>query len=475
MVTPYKIFLSLVLSLTFVGNAFSASLPAFPGAEGRGALTIGGRGGQVIKVTNLNDSGAGSLREAIDTKGPRIVVFEVSGIINLKSGLNINDPYITIAGQTSPGGVLVTGRTTTINTHDVIIQHMRFRAGSHNVADAEKHDTIQVLGKYWANNEAYNIILDHCSIGWGIDENIGVSGGVTNMTIQWSIISEGLSRAGHPKGEHSKGLMISGKYELPNSVSIHHNYIAHNSDRNPYITTPGGVDMDVDVVNNIIYNWKGGLAPLGGGPARINWIHNYAKQGASSNSYSFEITHEASSTSPASLLYVEGNIGSTRLLQTDPDWNVGNHWMNEPLSKSWQKDTPWPMENTITTFEMSDEIAVQILGQVGATKPVRDSVDNRVVNSFINNTGSIIDNVSYPEDYPVFENAKSPEDADNDGMADNWEIENNLNTSINDANLDKDCDGYTNIEEYIHFLAGYQNSTGVCGDYKTPTPPIILE
>lgn len=471
---PSKVILTLILSFTFIGNAFSASLPAFPGAEGHGALTVGGRGGQVIKVTNLNDSGPGSLREAVTTKGRRIIVFDVSGIINLKSELIISEPYITIAGQTSPGGILVTGRTTTVNTHDVIVQHMRFRVGSHNIGDAEKHDAVQVLGAYWMPNEAYNIIFDHCSISWGIDENMSISGGVTNMTIQWSIISEGLSNAGHPKGEHSKGLMISGKYELPNSVSILHNYIAHNTDRNPLIYAPSGVEVDVDVVNNVIYNWKGGLSPGSGGPAHVNWIQNYAKQGASSNSYSFEVQHDGSGT-PGSYLYVKGNIGSTRLLQTDPDWNVGNGWQNELLSTAWRKDTPWPTPNPITIFEMSDQTAVEIVDQVGATKPVRDSVDSRVVSSFKNNTGAIIGNVSYPADYPVFDNVKTPVDADNDGMADNWEVDNNLNTSMNDANLDKDCDGYTNIEEYIQYLAGYQSGTGVCGNAKTPSPPLILD
>ncbi|MCU7904538.1 MAG: hypothetical protein KZQ76_01565 [Candidatus Thiodiazotropha sp. (ex Epidulcina cf. delphinae)] len=463
-----KVLVMLALSM-MLGHAVGA-IPAFPSAEGLGANSVGGRGGEIVKVTNLNDSGAGSFRDAVTRSGPRIVVFDVSGIINLNTNLTISQPYITIAGQTSPGGILITGRTTTINTHDVIIQYMRFRVGSHNIADAEKHDTIQVLGKDWAPNSAYNIIFDHCSIGWGIDENMSLTGGVTNTTVQWSIIAEGLSRAGHPKGEHSKGLFIAGE-RLASSVSIHHNYIAHNTDRNPLISSPSGTDMLVDVVNNVVYNWKGGLSPLGDGETRINWVHNFAKQGASSNAYSYEVTHRTSATA-AGYLYVEGNIGSTRLSQSDDQWNVGHHWMNEALPTTWRRNTPWPLTNSISTTQMSHAYAVQMLNNVGATKPSRDSIDSRVVNSFAASTGSIIDNVSYPRDYPVYPNNQKAADSDNDGMADSWEIQNGLKTSLNDASLDKDCDGYSNIEEYLHSLAGYPDTAGTCNT-AAPSPPTI--
>ncbi|MCU7924764.1 MAG: hypothetical protein KZQ88_18930 [Candidatus Thiodiazotropha sp. (ex Dulcina madagascariensis)] len=466
-----KVLVMLALSIMF-GHAVGANLPAFPGAEGMGAYSVGGRGGAVIKVTNLNDSGPGSFREAVTTSGPRIVVFDVSGIINLGSNLTISDPYITIAGQTSPGGILVTGRTTTINTHDVIIQHMRFRVGSHNVADAERHDTIQVLGRDWAPNDAYNIIFDHCSIGWGIDENMSLTGGVTNTTVQWSIVAQGLSRAGHPKGEHSKGLFIAGE-QLPTSVSVHHNYIAHNTDRNPLISSPSGTDMLVDMTNNVVYNWKGGLSPLGDGATRINWVHNYAKQGASSNAYSYEVT-QITSTTPAGYLYVEGNIGSTRLSQSDPHWNVGHHWMNEALPTTWRRTTPSAVSNGVSTTQMSHTYAVQVLADVGATKPSRDNIDSTLVSDFINTTGAIIDNVSYPGDYPTYPNNQKATDADNDGMADSWETGKGLKTSLNDASLDKDCDGYTNIEEYLHSLAGYPETTGTCNT-AAPSPPTIPE
>lgn len=469
---------ALILFLSCFEYAYA--LPAFPGAEGFGAETVGGRGGQVIKVTNLNDSGPGSFREAVESaprhwlngstyeyepwdeyqarleaSGKRIIVFEVSGIINLESSLRISYPFITIAGQTSPGGILVTGYQTTVNTHDVIIQHMRFRGGSHAIADGadpEQLDAFDILGQYWAVNEAYNIIVDHCSFSWGVDETFAISGGVLNTTVQWCIVSEGLSHAGHPKGEHSKGLLVSGKYVYPNSISLHHNYFAHNNDRCPQISSPEDVEMLADAVNNVSYNWYGGLSPYSGGSAKVNWVHNYMKQGIESNDYSFEVAY-ANPISPTELIYVNGNIGSTRLSQSEPQWNVGVGWRNELLSESYRRLTPWETP-PISTTEMSYDYALEILEDVGATKPIRDSVDQRVVADFDAGTGVIIDNIIYPDDFPTFENLPAPADIDNDGMADNWETDRGLNVGLNDSAGDDDNDDYTNIEEYLHYLAG---------------------
>jgi len=461
-------------------NNSEGFLPAFPGAEGFGAKAIGGRGGKVVKVTNLNDSGPGSFRAAVtsphrhwvnpdlyvyepeedfiqrlDDSGHRIVVFEVSGIINLESELNINTPYLTIAGETSPGGILVTGYQTSIINHDVIMRHMRFRVGSHRVADGadpELLDSFDVLGRYWGGINADNIIIDHCSFGWGVDETVTFSGGVTNTTIQWSIIAEGLSHAGHPKGEHSKGLLISGKYQYPNTVSVHHNYIAHNRARNPMIASPADVDTRVDVVNNVVYNWYGGLAPTSAGAAKINWDNNYAKQGNESNSYSYEVILGDINVEPNPQLYVHGNVGSTRLSQSDPDWNVGFEWRNQPLDESWRRLTRWDTPK-INTSEMTLSVANDILAQVGATAPIRDAVDSRVITDFAAKTGSIRDNVVFPDDFPTYANLTPPVDRDNDGMADLWETENELNVGVDDSALDKNGNGYTNIEEYLHHLS----------------------
>jgi hypothetical protein len=457
-------------------------LRAFPGAEGYGAYAVGGRGGEVVKVTNLNDSGPGSFREAValpprhwvdpdhynyepedvfikrlEDSGHKIIVFEVSGIINLESGININMPYLTIAGETSPGGILVTGYQTTVTNHDVIMRHMRFRVGSHRItdgsgADPEQLDSFDILGKRWGGINADNIIIDHCSFSWGVDETVTFSGGVTNTTIQWSIVAEGLSNAGHPKGEHSKGFMVSGKYIYPSSVSGHHNYIAHNSDRNPLLASPADVDTRVDWVNNITYNWKGGLSPLTGGAAKVNWDNNYAKPGNNSHSYSFEVTMGNFSVDPNPQIYVHGNIGSSRLIQDEPDWNVGFEWRNQLLDEAWRKLTRWDAPQ-IDTLVMSESVANDILSKVGATAPVRDSVDTRIIADFAAETGAIKDNVVFPDDFPTFENLPAPVDSDNDGMADSWETTNGFNVGVDDSALDADADGYTNIEEYLHILA----------------------
>lgn len=484
MITEKKIlnlFLGIGLVLHAIVNPGLLHSKAFPGAEGFGMNSAGGRGGRIIKVTNLNDSGPGSFREAVeapsrhyadgsysweseedyqgrlDAYGPRIVVFEVSGIINLESDVWITYPYLTIAGQTSPGGILVTGFQTTLKAHDVIMQHMRFRVGSHRIADGvdpEQLDPFDIWGPYWGESlDTSNIIIDHCSFSWGVDETLTITGGVMDTTIQWCIVSEGLSQAGHPKGEHSKGLMVSGKYEYPNRVSLHHNYIAHNTSRNPLMSSPDGVDVIVDGVNNVSYNWYGGLSPACDGAAKCNWVHNYAKKGPESNDYSYEVTHYSdSSITPMPLLYVYGNIGSRRLSQDKPQWNVGWYYRDQLADEAWRKSEPWPAPHVITT-EMSYEYALEILKNVGATKPVRDSVDVRIVADFAAGTGVIIDNITYPDDFATFANPAPPVDNDNDGMADIWESGKGLNTAVDDSASDRDSDGYTNIEEYLYYLS----------------------
>jgi pectate lyase len=464
-----------ILALLFWYPRHADAIPAFPGAEGFGAETRGGRGGKIIKVNNLNDSGPGSFREAVLSSGPRIIVFEVSGIINLASRVRIENPYLTIAGQTSPGGILITGHMVLIDTYEVIVQHMRFRVGSHRIAsgaDPETLDSLTIWGSYWGHvDDAYNIIIDHCSMGWGVDETMSVTGGVRNATIQWSIISESLSHAGHPKGEHSKGLLVDGKYQVPQSVSLHHNYFAHNNSRSPQVSTPAGVDQIVDAVNNVSYNWYGGNSPKssGSGMAKVNWVYNYSKKGPDSNSYSFDVMHNPSS-SPAKQIYVFGNIGSKRMSQSDPNqWYVGYSWQNRLLSEEWRTTTRWDAP-PVNSNEMTYEYALEMLKDVGATKPIRDSVDARVVGDFEAGTGRIIDNVSYPADFPKFSTPQPPLDSDNDGMADSWERANGFNISINDSASDNDKDGYTNIEEYLHDLSG----TTAVVDLISPSAPTSL-
>lgn len=518
------------ISLLLLGISFPIKLygiPAFPGAEGFGAESLGGRGGAILKVINLNDSGPGSLREAVNANYPRIIVFEVSGILILNSELYIQNPYITIAGQTSPGGIMVAGRQVMIRTHDVIIQHMRFGAATIHVSlskddqnkiiyysqpqydfpptgtgkdncagvpttealgypcaiargtDPETLDTFVIAGEYWEKNKVYNIMIDHCSFRWGVDETLSITGGVTNCTVQWSIVSEGLNKAGHPKGIHSKGLLVSGKYIYPNTVSLHHNYIAHQGDRSPLLYSPAGVSTVVDFVNNVVYNWYKGLAPLGEGTAKVNWVQNYAKPGPSSHTYSREVTHNTPPSPPTPLIYVYGNIGSTRISQSEPQWNVGDWFYDRDLDPAYQKLTPWTDDNgilpSVTTNEMSSEVAKCILSATGATAPQRDNVDTRVINDFSQGTGTILNNIKYPEDFPTYNTSLiAPADSDNDGMPDLWESQVGLNPLADDSSQASLNDGYTNIEKYLQHLSEISFSfNSNCMALPPGTPKIL--
>lgn len=444
----------LLLAIAVACPEGAFAIPAFPGAEGFGANSVGGRGGKVIKVTNLNDSGPGSLRAAVATAGPRIVVFSVSGIINLASDLNITSPYITIAGQTSPGGILITGRPTLINTHDVVVQHIRFRIGVHSAANPETQDALKIYGgdrPDWFKNPAYNIIIDHCSISWAIDENFDIGVGATDTTIQWTIISEGLNNAGHPKGKHSKGFLMDTKnsFNTP-KVSLHHSYLAHNADRNPMMggTNPGLLDA----VNNVVYNFYGSLPMISwANEGMVNWNNNYVKAGPDSNATSYEATIYPS-TLVKPLVYSKGNIGTRRLSQSADEWSVGNQWYNQLADIGYRTLTPWPAPPVKTTV-MSQEVANCVLSAVGATAPSRDSVDARVIADFANKSGRIPDNVIFPTDFPTFPNPAPELDSDNDGMPDSWEASNGLNPNVDDSAADRNGDGYTNIEEYLHHLS----------------------
>lgn len=437
----------------------SYALPAFPGAQGFGSESVGGRGGAIIKVTNLNDSGEGSFRSAVMSSGARIVVFEVSGIINLKSQIYVKNPYLTVAGETSPGGVLITGFPFYLSTNDVVIRHMRFRVGSHRITDGSNADpeTLDSFGIWGdsvpggAGNDAYNIILDHVSLGWGVDENMGISYRAHDITIQRSIIANALENAGHPKGEHSKGLLISQKFKGSANISVHHNLFAHNRDRNPLVS--GETPNSADIRNNVIYNGYHGMSGvLVGGNAGANIIHNYIKGGPDTSKGAYEAGYWDGPPAQSNMIYTEGNLGLNRTSQDQDEWVVADEWRSSPAPSSYRKLTPWDSA-FVTTTEAGPEMASDIVADVGATIPVRDSVDLKTVADYNQGVGTYTSNVFYPADFPVFATPSPPQDMDNDGMADSWELANGLNISINDSAADKDGDGYTNIEEYLHFLA----------------------
>ena len=422
-------------------------LPVFPGAEGFGTRTIAGRGGKVIEVTSLADDGQGTLRAAVNEPCPRIIVFRVSGIIDLKSELQILRPFVTLAGQTAPGGgICIKGAGIAIMTHDVLVQHIRVRPGNKGPVDADINDAISIMGKYGGqNDDAYNIVVDHVSASWGEDETVSTWYGAHDITISWCIISEALNRSRHRKKTHSAGLLIG---DSSYHVSIHHNLLAHNDFRNPLISQ-GGTH---DIVNNLIYNW--GVLPAEicdyDSNTFLNFIGNYFIAGSSTNPGPFEILFPEGNPR----IYVQNNIGPHRPDPNMDEWAVvGFCWGDEGIApEKYRSHTKFetPLITTTGPIEARDIV----LAQAGATAPHRDTVDQRIVNDVKNGIGSLIDS---PEDvggYPDLAGGTPPVDTDHDGMPDNWELNNGLDPKdASDGNSDLDRDGYTNTEEYLNSLS----------------------
>lgn len=447
-------------------------IPAFPGAWGAGMFTSGGRGGEVIAVTNINDSGPGSLRAALEAEGPRIVVFRVAGTIKLKKDLNIDNPDITIAGQSAPGdGICIAGGTFNINTHNVIMRHLRIRRGIS--AGGQGDDNI-------GGNPDHHIIIDHCSTSWGMDENISlyrhmrpsldgktrIKDPSENITIQWTISSEALDAKGHAFGGTWGG----------NPSTFHHNLFASNTARNPSI----GMSGEFDFRYNVIFNWGHRSIDGGDETSMINLINNYYKPGPATNENIRDIFARIESRnmySPGSAWaeggwyplaekrpgkwYVAGNIMHNNKKVTSNNWaGMRGSDANSPdvdeLKRLARVNTPfvgWP----VAPQQPAEAVFETVLSKVGATLPKRDAVDTRVTEMVrtgktMTETG-IIKAVSEVGGYPTlsFDPAKVPVDSDGDGMPDEWEIKYNLDPNDpKDAAIDSDGDIYTNIEEYLN-------------------------
>ena len=258
----------LTACLLFAGAGMQAQPIAFPGAEGYGKYTTGGRGGRVITVTNLNDSGEGSLRAAVEQKGPRIVVFAVDGTIELKSPLRINNDSITIAGQSAPGdGICLKDYSLVVNASNVIVRYIRVRVGDRHNRDSDGLGG----GRYGQKN----VILDHLSVSWSIDECLSIYK-TENLTVQWCLVSHSLNRSVHTKGSHGFG-GIWGGYK----ATFHHNMLANHASRNPRFASVDGTKW-VDYRNNVVYNWGFKTAYGGGHHGEINMVNNYYKPGPAS-------------------------------------------------------------------------------------------------------------------------------------------------------------------------------------------------
>jgi pectate lyase len=436
-----------------------AKIPAFPGAEGAGAWTPGGRGGKVFVVSNLNDGGRGSLREAVEAKGPRMVVFRVAGIITLKKPLAINHPFITIAGQSAPGdGVCIRGATTEINTHDVVIRYLRFRRGN-----LKKRD--DALG----GNPVGNVIIDHVSASWGLDENLSLyryivkeKGGklrkmpTENLTIQWSISSEALDL-----NNHAFGGTWGGK-----NCSFHHNLFACNTGRNPSI----GMGGPFDFRNNVLFNWRHRTIDGGDGSSRVNVVNNYFKPGpVTRGALRFRICKVQARVPwddhPGfGKWYVAGNYvaGSEKVtadnwaggVQYAPPVKVKGVLVPMGTEKDVRSKVPFPAA-PVRTQKAADAYEA-VLAYAGASLPRRDAVDERVLKSVrTGKTGTKTGIIDTPADvggWPEYRPGRGPDvDSDGDGMPDWWEKMYGLDPNDpSDAAKDKNGDGYTNLEKYLN-------------------------
>jgi hypothetical protein len=360
---------------------------AFPGAEGFGKDSIGGRGGKIYEVTNLNDSGPGSLRAAVEASGLRTVVFRVAGYIELQSNLTIKKPYITIAGQTAPGdGVCLRNYEFLITADHVIIRYMRVRLGDDMLQERDSLSTYK----------GHNIILDHCSASWAVDETLSVSEQpdvLGNITVQWCIIAESLNYSIHEKGCHGYGSLIRGGWG--NGYSFHHNLYAHHNGRNPYAGNYNSYIIDpcgfiFDFRNNVVYNWGGSYAGYNediNSINRTNFIGNYYVRGSNSTGdYAFRENCKYDKS------YFSGNWMQTGY-PSDP-WSLVQFkgtW-TEAEKTAFKLSSPVPVE-PVTTDDAVTAYAM-VLADAGATFPIRDTVDTRIIDSVINGTGRIIDCVN---------------------------------------------------------------------------------
>lgn len=431
-----------IIAFTFLGGAWAstfaapvAGLPAFPGAEGFGATTPGGRGGKVHVVTTLDDAGPGSFRAACEASGPRIVVFAVAGTIELKRPITVREPYLTIAAQTAPGdGICLRGYTFAVATHDVVVRYLRGRLGDETKQTADSIDL---------HNGSRNCVLDHCSATWSVDEALSLSGDVANCTVQWCLIGEALAQSGHKKGSHGYGTLARAN----GPVTFHHNLWIHNDGRNPRLGDNYGKPPfpTFDVRNNVIYNYGGAATGLVQGNFGANYVANLIIPGPSTrgkwpisigepSDLRFFIRDNifegnAAFTADNSLFFNVTEIKGKRQVQT----------VAEPF--------PAPTVRTVPARELLDVV----LPDVGASRPARDPVDARLVAHVRNRNGAMINSQADVGGWPGLKSAPAPADTDRDGMPDAWETRHGLNPRDDaDAVGDGDKDGYTNIEEFIN-------------------------
>jgi hypothetical protein len=487
----------MVSTLLLCTSTVFAQLPAFPKAEGFGAIAVGGRGGRLIEVTNLDDSGPGSLRQACESPGARIVVFRVAGLIELVRPLKIKNSYLTIAGQTAPGnGITLKSKDFDFDgpmlrisdgATDIIIRYIKLRVGRTEKNTDKNNDNMTIYN-------GSRVIFDHVSAQWASDENMTIRPGshtgdnVYDVTFQRCII-------GPTFYPHSTGSLISRGYMLKNGFdrySIHHNLFIHNDHRNPRITGDmgeGDNHINMEVVNNVVYNW-GHRVGTTRGNAHVDFIGNYWKAGPNSRNgldhvYRHEhvTRHLGTDFQPDPSLFIADNIQIPNFTDPDQDnWALlsihttdgnGMYTTGDPLPVAWRRlvrinQGTYPV--TVQSAEMSFDSLIgtkAIPGDVGDNARLdengrwitrMDIIDRNLLSDVRNDTGPDTDeendHVSDYGGYPENDAATPYIDSDHDGMADAWENATfgNLTTANYDAanKTDYDADGYYDLEEFLN-------------------------
>jgi pectate lyase len=441
-----------VWAVLLLGQVLWAAPVAFPGAEGFGAYAKGGRGGDVYTVTNIEDSGPGSLREGIrSAKGPRTIVFAVSGLIQLKSKLIVNSDYLTIAGQTAPGdGICLRNYTFEIKANHVIVRYMRSRLG----------DTAGQVADAISITAGHNIIVDHCSASWSVDEVLSCqSGEVDMLTVQWCMVSESLRDSIHPKGPHGYGGIIGSLRQ-----SFHHNLFAHHSSRNPKIT--GRRHCEVDFRNNVIFNW-GFNSCYDATASHVNWVNNYYRAGPATKTgvgnrifqlsdndiESGRVNRPEDSLAYETSFFAEGNYVYGHEAVTADNWSGGidlEDGATEAVNRARVAfDFPAIREQT------AEEAYPLVLAGAGASF-ARDRIDSRIAYEVSVGEARLGEKglINTPEDvggWPRYRMTVAPKDTDQDGMPDRWETERGLNfNKPSDRNGFELSKIYTNLEVYLN-------------------------
>jgi pectate lyase len=430
------------------------AMPAFAGAEGFGREATGWRGGEVIKVTTLDDRGPGSLRACAEGDQPRVCIFEVAGTIEVDSTIAVGS-NVYLAGQTAPGdGVQLRlkgsrDRPLTVrDANDVVVRHLRLRPGP-SWTDASSVDGIGIF-------DSHDVILDHLSVQYATDELLSIGtlrGSVFDITVQDSLLAWGLDRANHPKGKHSKGALICSMDSDGDCgrITLLRNLFAHNRDRNPDVK--GTSIGPVEIVNNVFYDPKSQFGEFYDidGDLRVNYIGNTVISGPSTRRtrvpYAVEIHNDYSSTFDA-MVYVRGNVdGAHRSGESEPDELVVR-----PGDRLWLAPAPFaPL-----TVEALDAEAARafVLANAGATRPARDSLDRRAIDDVINRSGRVVNDADEAGGWPRLNSGPVPVDADADGMPGEWELAHGADPRAFDAWLDADGDGWTNLEDFLNERAG---------------------